>query len=120
MRKFILLGFLALVLSLVLLSACTRERIVNQIVPVTSFCFDCHSDQNTFILAAEKQWENSAHGSGENIFGRTTCNVCHSNEGFVEKLATGSNPGGVDNPTAIGCFTCPAPHTNGHSTLRTS
>lgn len=118
MRKFVLLGLLAVVLLLVLLSACTREKIINQIVADTS-CFTCHSDQNTFILAAAEQWENSVHASGENIFGRTTCNVCHSNEGFVQKLTTGSNPGVIDNPTVIGCFTCHAPHTNGNLTLRT-
>jgi len=120
MRKFILLGFLALVLSLVLLSACTRERIVNQIVVDTSFCFDCHSDQNSFILAAEKQWENSVHASGENINRNTSsCNYCHTNEGYVAKLTTGTAPSVVENPTAIGCFTCHAPHTNGNLTLRT-
>src|SRR3972149_4083430 len=119
MRKFILLGLLLLVLLLVLLSACTRERIVNQIVADTS-CFNCHSDQNTFILAAAEQWENSVHASGENINRNTSsCNYCHTNEGYVAKLTTGTAPSVVENPTAIGCFTCHAPHTNGDLTLRT-
>jgi hypothetical protein len=119
MRKLIPLGLLVLVLFLVILSACTRERIVNQIVADTS-CFTCHSDQNTAVLAAEKQWENSVHASGENINRNTSsCNYCHTNEGYVAKLTTGTAPSVVENPTAIGCFTCHAPHTNGDLTLRT-
>lgn len=120
MRKLILFSLLSLVLLVVIFSACTRERIINQVVADTS-CFTCHSDQNTFILAAEKQWENSVHASGRTLGENfSPCSGCHTNEGFVYRLANGSAPSQpVENPTAIGCFTCHAPHTNGNLTLRT-
>jgi hypothetical protein len=119
MRKLLVLGVLSLLVLLVILSACTRERIINQIIADTS-CFECHSDQNTFLLAAERQWLNSAHASGERLYGRRTCNGCHSNEGFVVRMTTGSfSSDAIENPTPIHCFTCHAPHTNGNLTLRT-
>ncbi len=83
-------------------------------------CFDCHGDDNTAVLAAEKQWENSQHSTGENIdrASSTSCSYCHSNEGFVALLETGTRIG-VENPTGIGCFTCHAPHSTGSLQVRT-
>lgn len=83
-------------------------------------CFDCHGDDNTAVLAAEKQWENSQHSTGENIdrASSTSCSYCHSNEGFVTLLETGTRVG-VENPTGIGCFTCHAPHSTGSLQVRT-
>ena len=118
MRKLLVLGVLALVLALAILSACTRERIINQVVADTS-CFTCHSDENTAVLAAEKQWENSVHASGGTLGeNRASCSRCHTNEGFV-RYVSGESAIEIENPTAIGCFTCHAPHTNGNLTLRT-
>ena len=118
MRKLILFSLLSLVMLVVIFSACTRERIVNQVIADTS-CFNCHSDQNTFVLAAEKQWENSVHASGGTLGENSaSCSRCHTNEGFV-RYVTGMTAIEIENPTAIGCFTCHAPHTNGNLTLRT-
>ncbi len=86
-------------------------------------CFQCHSDQDQALAQAEKQYENSVHGAGENSNrnrlydeGYASCERCHTSEGFIARLAGGSATG--DNFTAIKCFTCHAPHTNGNLTLR--
>jgi len=87
-------------------------------------CFDCHGDDNTAVLAAEKQWENSVHSTGEHIQYKDITNkswcgsYCHTNEGFVSLIETGTKID-VETPTAIGCFTCHAPHTTGSLKLRT-
>lgn len=83
-------------------------------------CFDCHGDDNTAVLAAEKQWENSKHATDEEIDKgtRSSCAYCHSNEAFVTWIETGTKTT-TENPTGIGCFTCHAPHTTGSLRLRT-
>ncbi len=81
-------------------------------------CVACHSD-DTGIVARAGQWENSVHATG-GTFERnsSSCAGCHTSEGFVARLATGT-PGTPENPSAIGCFTCHAPHTEGDFSLRT-
>jgi hypothetical protein len=82
-------------------------------------CFDCHGDDNTAVLAAEKQWENSRHSTGETIDRkRSSCGYCHTNEGFVTWIETGTKIE-PETATGIGCFTCHAPHTTGSLGLRT-
>lgn len=81
-------------------------------------CFTCHAE-NTGLLAIEGQYENSVHAIGGN-FERSgsSCAGCHTHEGFLERLATGS-ASDISNPAAIHCFTCHAPHTSGNFNLRT-
>jgi len=81
-------------------------------------CMECHAE-NTAIVAIGGQWANSVHATGGN-FERNTppCSGCHTSEGFLARLATGS-PGTPTNPSSIHCFTCHAPHTNGDFRLRT-
>lgn len=82
-------------------------------------CFDCHGDDNTAVLAAQRQWENSQHATGENIDrNSSSCAYCHTNEGFVTFIKTGTRIS-LETPTGIGCFTCHAPHTTGSLKLRT-
>ena len=81
-------------------------------------CMECHAE-NTAIVAIGGQWANSVHASGANIERNTPpCSGCHTSEGFLARLATGS-PGTQVNPSSIHCFTCHAPHTNGDFRLRT-
>lgn len=82
-------------------------------------CFSCHSDQNTFLIAATLQWENSFHASGLNIDRGNSagCAGCHISEGFIQR-ANGETVTGEPNPTVIHCFTCHAPHTTSDFTLR--
>lgn len=82
-------------------------------------CFACHGDSDTRLTAAEGQWNNSKHASGENVDRNTSpCTRCHVSEGFVQFANTGTIPSEVENPTSIHCFTCHAPHTNGNFALR--
>jgi hypothetical protein len=114
------LGLIVAVGFIFLFSACTKKTIVNNPPPSeTASCFTCHSDSNTAVVAAEGQWEHSVHSTGAHIYeNRSSCSPCHTNEGFVYSLQTGTGIE-VENPSAIGCFTCHAPHTNGNLTLRT-
>jgi hypothetical protein len=85
--------------------------------PGVAECMECHAE-DTGLIAIEAQWANSVHATGAN-FARNTppCSGCHTSEGFIAKLATGS-PGTPTNPSAIHCFTCHAPHSNGDFRLR--
>ncbi len=97
--------------------------------PGTSFlqqCADCHGG-STEILSRVLQYQNSVHYTGGN-FERASdaaCAVCHSHEGFVERIDAGTNtiPAGIKNPTPPNCRTCHMIHTNYDSTdlrLRTT
>lgn len=115
-RIIVVAGFLALVVAL---GACNREITTVTEVVTAQNCFDCHSDNNTFLVAAEQQWLRSVHASGENIDRNSgSCVVCHTSDGFVASVTGGSVPGVVDNPTPIHCFTCHAPHSNSDFRLR--
>jgi hypothetical protein len=109
-------GFVPLALTF---TACERT-ITNEIHEEAdaSTCFTCHSDQNTFLVAAELQWQNSTHASGRRIEENSaTCSGCHTSEGFITRI-TGGTPVTVEIPTVIHCFTCHAPHTNSDFRLR--
>lgn len=101
-------------------AACERNVTTVNETYTASACFDCHSDQNTEIVAAEGQWRYSVHASGRNTdrnYG--SCAACHTNEGFVAKVeGTDPPPNLAAMPTMIHCFTCHAPHTDGNLNLR--
>jgi hypothetical protein len=86
-------------------------------------CILCHSDDTT-IPRIVAEWKNSVHASGEHIkYGDLTnksfCgSFCHTSEGFVALVETGVKID-VERPSAIGCFTCHAPHTKRNFDLRT-
>jgi len=113
--------FLPLVAAvlLVFIQACDRTVTYVQQDQAAQNCFNCHSDQETFIIAASQQWKNSFHASGLNIDRGASagCAGCHTSEGFVQR-AQGETVTGHDNPTVIHCFTCHAPHSNGNFQLR--
>ena len=120
MRTPRLLSLVALgALLLVGISSCDRNITRIEQVVESSNCFECHSDQNTVMVAIEQQWENSVHASGNNTIRstRSSCSGCHSSEGFLAIVA-GEDPEGYTNPTVIHCFTCHAPHTDGDFELR--
>lgn len=82
-------------------------------------CFSCHSDADTRLVDAEQQWENSRHSTGSTLHENDgTCKGCHTSEGFIARATGDPGPPAIDNPTAIHCFTCHAPHTNGDFRLR--
>ena len=106
-------------ISLVALTACTREiTTVQEVDPGASNCFSCHSDQDTYLIEKQMEWSNSGHGIG-NFVGyagnRSGCADCHSGAGFEAMLA-----GEDETPygTSIRCFSCHAPHSMGDFGLR--
>lgn len=124
MNGFKLLTILA-VIAILMLAGCER-KVVNEVVennnpytPVT--CFNCHTydiDLGTEVKLAIRQWENSQHGSGENMRSSGSCARCHTTEGFVEEITDVELTSGAFN--AVGCFACHDPHENGDFRLRTT
>lgn len=99
-------------------ASCDRNITVVEETQTAQSCFACHSDTTTFLVAAERQWENSIHASGHNIDrNSSSCSGCHTSEGFVARTK-GQSPGTVADPTVIHCFTCHAPHSDGDFALR--
>lgn len=85
----------------------------------TAFCLNCHND-NT-MGAIETEWKASVHGSSavqhDGSFtyeyaglgdSRKACAVCHTQEGFIERIATGklAVENGLTTVHAIGCESC--------------
>jgi hypothetical protein len=101
------------------LFACDRTVTYEEQTVQANTCFNCHSDQDTKLVAAEQQYAFSVHASGTAVSEpNDPCSGCHTSEGFVERIETGDIPATVDNPTAINCFTCHAPHTSGDLSRR--
>jgi hypothetical protein len=106
-----------------LYSGCERKIVVeNSDLNDASTCFTCHGDDG-LILAAQGEWQNSVHASGDNVDytnrAGLDCTRCHDHQGFVDYLTSGEVNAPYDNVSAIHCFTCHAPHTNGNLSLRT-
>jgi len=124
MKKTVFLISLAALTVLLAIGGCERKVVVeeNDLVDNAS-CFTCHGDDNLAIVQAGGQWERSRHASGENIDKNrnyesfySSCERCHTSEGFVAYVTEVPYEG--DQFSAIGCFTCHAPHTNGNLSLR--
>jgi len=120
MKKLKSLSVPALAVLMIAVTGCER-KITNEAGQdglAASTCFTCHGDQNFELVAAQQQWANSKHASGDNIDkgARSSCGKCHANEGFVAEVTGGTVDG--EHFTTISCFTCHAPHTNGNLNLR--
>lgn len=124
MKKITLLSMLfsvALVVSLIAISACTKEGPAGPAgkdgtngedgingTDGTAVCSTCHDNSET-VETKIGQWENSFHAtSGLQFENGTTCAPCHTSQGFKEVLLTDST--GVvaspENPSNINCYTC--------------
>ncbi|HSW31710.1 MAG TPA: hypothetical protein VLH75_19660 [Longimicrobiales bacterium] len=71
-------------------------------------CTQCHAG-NVELYAKQVQYKESLHGQGENFERSTTsCAICHTHQGFIEKLATGATAtaANVDDPAPVNCRTC--------------
>jgi hypothetical protein len=88
-------------------------------------CFECHDDASfgLVVRAIEHEHDNSIHATGENTDRNrnnsafyASCEKCHTSEGFIAEV-TGV-PASGDHFSAIDCFTCHAPHTDGNFKLR--
>ena len=98
------LGILA---TIIIIAGCQGSDVT------VATCADCHND-TTLVKARQVQWANSLHGSGY-TFERNgaDCAICHTSEGFRERLDTGSVEiaGDIENPSPINCRTCHEVHT---------
>lgn len=115
-RISILAALAALTMGLV---GCERKITRVELTQEPQNCFTCHSDADTRLVDADQQWQNSRHSTGSTLQENDgTCKGCHTSEGFIARATGTPGPDVIDNPTAIHCFTCHAPHTNGDFTLR--
>jgi hypothetical protein len=78
----------------------------------TSLCYKCHYFQ-------VDEWKTSGHAMAEggdlealnDHFGRSSCDYCHSSEGFIETYDPSYARGSItDEISFIGCPTCHDPH----------
>lgn len=94
------------------------ETINNTVIDSTLAigCFNCHSDNDNILLRPKGQWANSKHASGRLVDSTSACGPqCHSHEGYISIFdAAPITPGQF---SAIGCFTCHAPHDDNYVTL---
>ncbi|HXS10005.1 MAG TPA: hypothetical protein VN852_08470, partial [Candidatus Krumholzibacteria bacterium] len=63
MRK-LEIGWIVAVVALA--GACDRNVTYTTTEQEPATCFNCHSDENTSLVAAQLQWEHSVHGSSAN------------------------------------------------------
>lgn len=119
---------LLVVLAVALLAVWGCERkVTNEIVQnndAAGCVGSCHNDTDGLLQQAAGEWENSIHASGNSVDytnrGGTDCTKCHDHQGFLDFLATGTVSAPYSTVSAIGCFTCHAPHTTFTLELRTS
>ena len=124
MKLLKLMAVLAVFALLMTVAGCER-KVVNEgkdSNELTS-CFTCHADNDSRLLQAKGEWQNSVHASGNNIDytnrGGLPCARCHQHQGFVDFVTTGAIHPPYANVAAIHCFTCHAPHSTGTLALRT-
>lgn len=120
LRVAVLGGLLAV--GLAVIPACDDDPAAPNNNSLTS-CFNCHGDQagGINLLAVRNEYERSLHATTETWERRSNpCSGCHTNEGFIARVATGQFPTDTYGHTSsIACFTCHAPHTSGNFGLRT-
>jgi hypothetical protein len=100
----------------------------NLATTLRSTCGACHGGDTKYPVAGAKlSYDHSGHylGFGEEAQNSwyangSGCQQCHTSEGFVEYVKTGTNGDFVANPSQPGCFTCHDPHTTGDFSLRTT
>ena len=75
-------------------------------------CTQCHVGDMT-LYAKQVQWATSGHGIADHLYDRTSCSVCHSHQGFLERVETGQweTAAAVPDVVGINCRTCHKIHT---------
>jgi hypothetical protein len=77
-------------------------------------CSSCHAS-GTDLYAKQIQYRNSVHALGGNFErNATSCAICHTHEGFLERLENGgtSTAAAIQDPTPVNCRTCHMIHEN--------
>ena len=118
MKKLLLLvlsGIMVMAVSGLIFIGCTKEGPQGPAGPngtngkdANATCTNCHNFGDTVIVKIF-QYDASKHASASTIIeaARSGCSGCHSHEGFLEKLQTGSTVTQAYNDAApINCRTC--------------
>jgi len=74
----------------------------------TQNCMECHGS-NQVITTKVFHWEVSNHAiGGTYVRNNATCSACHTSQGFLDRIATGSMSasGTIEEPLPINCYTC--------------
>jgi hypothetical protein len=79
-------------------------------------CTQCHVGDMT-LYAKQVQWEKSVHGIADAMYDNSygNCSVCHTHQGFLERVATGvwePTTAAVEDMVGINCRTCHLIHTS--------
>ena len=77
-------------------------------------CVQCHGNSQK-ITVKLYQYEHSVHATGGNNFrNSTTCAICHTSQGFLERIATGATTtaAAIQDPLPPNCYTCHKIHTS--------
>ncbi len=101
-----------------------RKDALNEFFSNT-LCLDCHGATPKYNLKwAQFGYDESVHKNGGNSFYANGggCQRCHTHEGFVEYVATGTvdTKAYVRGPSQVGCFTCHDSHKTGDLSLTTT
>jgi formate-dependent nitrite reductase cytochrome c552 subunit len=78
-----------------------------------STCIQCHANSQK-IAVKEYQWSTSRHAiGGNNNHNATSCAICHTSQGYVERIAKDTNAtvATIQDPLPINCYTCHKIHT---------
>ena len=69
-------------------------------------CTQCHTG-DAGLFAVQLQYGTSLHRNGD-TFARngTSCARCHTHQGFIEQVETGTVAAAIDNPAPTNCRTC--------------
>jgi len=113
---------LAFVLALLPLASFSQDK-VKSVLPKA--CVACHAEETKYpVRGARDQYLTSVHRNGghASYANAEGCQGCHTHEGFVARVKAGkADPKAlIASPSAIGCFTCHAPHERGDFSLRTA
>jgi hypothetical protein len=123
-KTVILLGLtisVALILSITMLScksptaaeagkadSTAAEAVTSAAARTDNACINCHSSRG-LVMTRNVQRSTSLHSSSSTFQGNAAeCAICHSSEGFTERIAAGKFEISADikNPSPIGCRTC--------------
>ena len=130
---FLAASFVLFVVPFSLFSEGVREEGALQMELMKAFkdnYLSCHGSEPQYpLLGTKLAYEHSGHYPGFERHAQNSyyangrgCQQCHTNEGFIEYVSTGSVDAEsyVANSSQPGCFTCHSPHERGDFSLRTT
>jgi hypothetical protein len=137
MKARALIACITILAAFAFLAACQPDSLAE-----TDSCMECHSGYtgaDVDVLARTAQYEESGHSQGPRTLVESTldtghiyvfhgsnamycngssCSKCHTHQGFVDYVETGSTLSFYGAASPPGCFTCHKPHVSGDFSLR--